>query len=474
MRVTRMHSFMDWRRSRSKDQINQGKCAMRLRNDASAPGLYAITLLTFSMLIGCGSSKTTLVVPPPTEPVGLPTPAAAGPVNSYSGAQSPGAWTFTLDNTNSAFSYQPLTYPTSATSGALQSSGGFSTLASNGLAYEVLGRAAVLRPGDASTSPVFGVPQTQCYAITGRLRFQYITMFSGTEASGSPDASFGAPLLGYGSVVASTDSTGKAWQFDNLEGGAWKTPEGTSGNIVSGPDSFTGACSIANGEASIALSGTSELNSFWQQAQTPLTTGTQSNVWVGPSGFFSADQSDPTQSVPTGASVAGIAEPASPLSTSAMAAEKYLGVLYQAPNAVNYGNGASTTSAITSPVAFGQVVAGSGTTMTGGIFPNDNISGTPNSDTEISLGSQDATLNGLYPSVSITVPDPNQNCANFVFFSIAGVVKSGVDDQGYPTCTFPGVAVAGIPEGKYAVFINSYNWAARYGGAPMQIYLFEE
>jgi hypothetical protein len=62
-------------------------------------------------------------------------------------------------------------------------------------------------------------------------------------------------------------------------------------------------------------------------------------------------------------------------------------------------------------------------------------------------------LKGLYLSASITVPDSAQNCANFVLFSIGGVVKTGVDAQGYPTCTFP----AGTPDGKYTVLLNSYD-----------------
>jgi len=404
----------------------------------------------------------------------LPTPAAPGPVNSYSGAQSPGEWTLTLNNTSGAFTYHPVTYPAAATSGAIQPNGGFSRLGAAGLAYEVLGRAAILRPGAGASSPVFGVPQSQCYAINGRLRFQYIPMFPSAEDSGSPDAAHGAPFLGYGSVVASTDSSGKSWQFENLQGGTWTSGEGTSGTFVSGPDSFSGSCNSANGQASIRLSGDSQLDTLWTPDGAAITPAIQSEVWVGPSGFFVADQSDPTQAVPTGASVAGMAEPSSPLSTSAVAGGQYLGILYEAANMANYGNGAPVTPAFTAPVGFGQVVAGTGTTLTGGVFPNDDVSGPPNSDTQIKLGAQDATLNGLYTSVSITVPDPAQNCANFVFFSLNGIVTSGVDAQGYPTCTFPGVAIAGNPDGKYALFVNSYNWAVRYGGAPMQLYLFQQ
>jgi hypothetical protein len=112
--------------------------------------------------------------------------------------------------------------------------------------------------------------------------------------------------------------------------------------------------------------------------------------------------------------------------------------------------------------------------MTGGVFPNDDVTSTPNSDIQISLGAQDGTLNGLYSSASITVLDPAQNCANFVLFSLSGIVTTGINAQGYTTCTFPAVAVAGNPEGKYAVFVNSYNWAVRYGGAPMQLYLVQQ
>jgi hypothetical protein len=49
-----------------------------------------------------------------------------------------------------------------------------------------------------------------------------------------------------------------------------------------------------------------------------------------------------------------------------------------------------------------------------------------------------------------------------------------VNSQGYITCTFPGIAIAGNPDGNYAIFVNTYNWAARLSGVPMQIYLFQQ
>jgi hypothetical protein len=368
-------------------------------------------------------------------------------VNTYSGAQSPGAWTLTLDNTNGVFSDQPVTYPASATTGSIQVVNGFTTLGTTGgYALEVEGRAAVLRPGSVTTPLVFAVPQTECYPITGRIRLQYIGMFAGS----------GNALLSHGSVIASTDSSGDSWPFIELQGTA-----------VSGPASFTGTCSSANGQAAIGFPSQDVLYDLWAGNPYPIpTANAQSSMWVGPSGFFVADQSDPTRTQPTGSSVAGVVEPSAPLNTADMASKKYIGFLYEPGGIRNAGGVTNTYPTVTFPVAFGQIVS-SGTTMTGGIFPNDDVTQTPNADTIINLGTQDATYNGLYTSVSITVLDPAQNCAN-------SGGSDQINAQGYTTCTFPGLAIAGNPEGKYALFITSYNAAANPGGAPMQIYLFQQ
>jgi hypothetical protein len=109
--------------------------------------------------------------------------------------------------------------------------------------------------------------------------------------------------------------------------------------------------------------------------------------------------------------------------------------------------------------------------LMGGDFPNDDVTQTPNSNLSITLGKEDGTYNGLYLNVSVTASDPAQNCANYNGYPSGVMPTSGISAQGYNTCTFPGIAVAGNPEGKYAIFVNTYNWAARLGGAPMQIYL---
>jgi hypothetical protein len=392
-------------------------------------------------------------------------------VNTYSAAQSPGAWTFTLDNSKDAFSYQPITYPATASTGSIQSEAGFSSLGGSGLAFEILGEAAVVRPGGSATSPVFGVPQTACYAINGKLRFQYIAMYPGPNAGVIAESA--QDPLGYGSVVASTDTTGANWQFENLQG-----------NVVLGPASFAGTCTVANGQASIGIPNSSLLDNFWATtdglgnangpstivAASEIPATTQSNIWIGPSGFLVADQSDPTQIPFAGASVAGMAEPSAPLSTTAVANGQYLGFLYESPSYSSTGY--SAVPAFTAPVGFGQVVAGSGNALTGGIFPNDDVAASPNSDIQINLGAQNAALNGLYTSVTVTVLDPAQNCANFTGFPNG--TTSGVNANGYITCTFPATAVAGNPDGNYAIFVSTYNWAANLGGVPMQIYLFQQ
>jgi hypothetical protein len=438
-------------------------------------------ILGTAIFTGCGGSAPTLVGPDPSSPVGLPTPSAPGPVNIYSGGQSPGAWSFTLDHTNSLFSYQPVTYPAAATTGTLESDASFVNLSGSGLAYEVPGRAAVLRPG-SNGSPVFLVPQSACYSINGRVRFQYIDLFSGPLVQNPTENSF--DTLPYGSIVASTDSTGKSWQFQNMQGSSIILPTGSQSAApaisASGPASFSGTCAAANNEAAVTFSNLqSALDVYWDGSLTPYspvpTPGAVSNVWVGPSGFFAADQSDPTLSTPTGASMAGVLEPGSPLSTSLIVAGQYLGFMYEAPVSVP----GYTSPAVTSPVGFGQVVTGTSSTITGGIYPGDDVTGMPNSDTQISLGSQDTTQNGLYLGVTITVLDPQQNCANFAGNPNAGGfqpqgVSEAVNAQGYVTCTFPGVAVVGNPEGKYSIFISTYNWAARFAGVPMEIFLFQQ
>jgi hypothetical protein len=434
--------------------------------------------ITFAGCGGSGSQST--VADDPSVVASLPAPPTPAAANTYIGSQSPGLWSLGLDDSKNTFSYQPLTYPPSPNtpvSGLFQQSNGFlnfgqSNGGSLGYALEVQGRTAVFRPGDSTIAPVVSVPQTSCYPITGRLRFQFIAMQAGPYPS-SPsggEGSYTGSLLYYGSFVASTSSDGSSWQFGNLQGGSIPVAGEGSGLVVgvSGPASFAGSCKSSNGQASIAISGTTVFNGLWAPSNqyTPNPpSNTVTMLEVGPSGFFSLDQSVPSATTPTGGAVIGVVEPSSPLSTSDVAAGNYLGFLYEPENS----GAVPVVPGITAPVAFAP---GPSNSLIGGGFPNDDVTQVPGTDMTINLGTQDSTLNGLYTSASITVLDPFQNCANYTGSGTPG--EPGINAQGYITCTFPAVAVVGNPEGKYAIFVSSYNWAAQMAGVPMQFYLYQQ
>jgi hypothetical protein len=238
---------------------------MRFLKSIGASALLALTLVAVAAVTGCSGSSKTSVVPDPSATVGLPTPAAAGPVNTYTGTQTPGEWSFTLDNTDGKFSYQPVTYPATATTGTITTANGFTVLSTGGYALEIEGRAAILLPGDSTNAPVFGVPQTECYDITGKLRFQY------QDTLGN----------GYGSIVASTDTTGASWAFEDLEGSG------------SGPAFFFATCSTSSGLSTINFTGTDTLlDSSW------YGFGTTSKMHRRISGSGLPDSLSPTRAIP--------------------------------------------------------------------------------------------------------------------------------------------------------------------------------
>jgi hypothetical protein len=166
--------------------------------------ILALALAAAAAMNGCSGSTPPLIVPNPSAPLGLPAAPVAGPVNTYFGAQSPGTWTLTLDNTNNIFSYQSVTYPASPNtpvSGTIEASHGFTVLTSGGTstgyALEVMGRFAILRPGGVNTPPVLAAPQTSCYQLTGRSRFQYEAV-----PAGATGVVTNPPTFGYGSLDA--------------------------------------------------------------------------------------------------------------------------------------------------------------------------------------------------------------------------------------------------------------------------------
>lgn len=299
---------------------------------------------------------------------------------------------------------------------------------------------AILRPGGTNAPLIFGVPQTSCYSIPYRLRFPYIGAQSQAGGSGGP--------IAYGSFVANTNTSGSAWQYQDLQG-----------NAPIGPAIFSGTCSTANGNTSMSLSNIGIFNQFngalnIAQLNLNLTTTPE----IGPSGIFLIDQSDAMAG--RGAASIGVSEPSSALSATAVASASYLGFMYQAPT-IGLVPGAGVTAPqavpqLTSPVSFGQT-ASSGSTMYGGTLPDDDVSTTPASNISITLGTQDSSINGWYPNASVTMPDPAQNCASDIGQGNNFPVTVGLDAQVFPTCTFPAVAMVGTPDGSYAIFLSTYN-----------------
>jgi hypothetical protein len=275
----------------------------------------------------------------------------------------------------------------------------------------------------------------------------------------------------YGSIVLDTDTAGASWQLQGLEG-----------SPVSGPTSFTASCATSGSTAAVATSTPSLLSIDNNGASlfpyvTTSTDVIDTSLSLGPSGIFIAYQTDPSFTFRhISAGSIGLAEPTAALSTSAIAAGSYLGFLTLAAQD-DQGNGSYQAPGSTSPVAFGP--SGLSTTaITGGVFPNDDVKSTPSTDVSIALGSQSATFNGLYPSASITMSDPNQNCLTALALNPKLKITPGQNAQGYPICTYPAVALAANPEGKFVLLLDTFNYTANsittQIGAPMQIYLYQQ
>ncbi|WP_263358128.1 hypothetical protein [Acidicapsa ligni] len=350
-----------------------------------------------------------------------------------------GTWSLTLDDTTKYFSYEnighsgyegingigswefPTAEPTVGTSGgsgfmSLNATSGTKTGAV-GYALEVPGDAALLRPGSDTVAPVIAVETSGCPTVSTPTTYQFI--------------SFGTPLptdknthVAYGSVQAS--NSGTAWTFNNYN---MYTFAGTSLSPTALP---IGNCGYTQLGYAVNIQ--------------PM----EYTFAVSPSGYFllDQDQGDPANGPPTGNTASygatgplglvGVVQPSSAINTGSLVGGKYLGIEFD-PVDLTLHRGASQ------PVAFGQTT-GSGTVMTGGAFPNDDVTQTPPSNITIDLGQQDSSNNGLYKNVTVTVPDTYVACVSLPF--------GGTDANGNPTCTFHGVAVAGNPNGKFVLFVT--------------------
>ncbi|WP_158790369.1 hypothetical protein [Granulicella sp. L60] len=414
--------------------------------------LASLTLAATLVATGCAGSNNPNAS---TVPPGLPPAQAVSQSNSYIGTQSPGVWSLSLDHSQNAFAYQSLTYPSTPASvgGSFFASNGFMNLgpSSSGAseyATEMPGNVAVLRPGDDTTPPVVSVQQSGCFAIGGFVRFQFVGMPSPYVEYFSNG--FGA---GYGGIVASTDPTGKAWNFGALTQYVVPltgTTTHTPGTTINGPayvSEFAATCGSTNGVTTITASA---------NAIVPEPT----TFAISASGFVIADQSIGNvikPSVLSPNSFVGMVQPSSPVATATVLAGNYLGFVYES-------SGAGSVS--TQPASFNPTV-GSSSSLTGGMFPNDDVTQLPLPNLTLTLGTQDSANNGLYTGATVTLPDPQQNCSK----NNPSYGTPGADVNGNATCTVAAVIVAGNAGGKYAIFLAAYDATTQHD---MGIYLFQQ
>lgn len=420
-------------------------------NQAIAISLSALTLSISLLVAGCSGGSGGSGSLAPQQPAGTQGATA----HSYVGTQSldgsfgtnllvayryGGTWAMTLDQTGEYFSYQNFGHqgysgiagntpevgtlsgtgflPLDATSGG--------TIGDAGYAFEVPGDAALLRPGDDTIAPVIAVSTNGCPTLSSTT-YQFVSL-------GTPALTDQNTHVAYGSVQLS--SSGATWSFNNLN---MYTFTGTALAPTALP---TGNC------------GYTQLGYVVSTPPSTATGGFSLTTAVSPNGYFLMDQGqgEPANSNvletagggsgsfgPTGPlGLVGVEQPSSQMNTGSVVAGKYLGFEYDDADV-------SLRRAGTLPVSFGQT-AGSGTVMTGGSYPNDDVTQTPLTNVTIDLGQQDAKNNGLYTGVTVTVPDTFAACASTPF--------GGADANGNPTCIFHGDAIVGQPNGKYAIFVT--------------------
>ena len=287
-------------------------------------------------------------------------------------------------------------------------------------AVEVPGDAAILEQAENGETPEVFAESNGCRPFTSPTTFQLIQLGPGSNE----------PLLqAYGSVTVNTAQTN--WTFTNFDM-----------LQIDGTDDKPAA--LANGACAQASEG--------YVTTIPATLDGQSIVYsvaISPNGYFIMDRDRNDFTNKNGevlTPIIGVIEPSSPLNTSSLMAASYAGFEYDFDHASPQVPAPNLTTI--QPVYFSGSNAAK-TQMVGGIFPNGDPTQTPGADIEVNLGAQDTKHNGLYPLAAVTIPDPNSECVNTPY--------GGTGASGSPTCTFRAVAVAGNPNGKYALFIAMEN-----------------
>lgn len=457
--------------------------------------LLAPVLATLLYSVGCGAgmqASSGVADPPPATP--------SSSARTYTGTQSVdqgqggavllseylygGVWNVTLDDTSNYLSYLnvghveygvssssagPTGFPGSnagllpavPTVGDFSTVNGFLVLNSNtppnfaGYAVEVPGDAISFEPGSLTSALqqngiytaalVVGADMQNCDGIKGTNTYQFISL-------GVATASETTPAVAYGSVQAS--NSGATWNFSNLK---MFTFDGTT---LSPTPVQPGDCALTQEGYAVTTNTTFDLPGFINTVTgVPVPVTVPVTVAISPSGYFVMDQGqgDPSlynshtlAATPTGPfGLVGVQQPSSQINTANVIAAKYVGFEYDSI-LPDYASSESSSGVLkttpTLPVTFGQGTVGSGSVMRGGDFPNNDVTKTPNNDITIDLGAEDPQNNGLYTSVTVTVPDTYGSCLQQTY--------GGKDANGNPTCIFHGDAIVGNPNGKFVVFVT--------------------
>lgn len=427
----------------------------RQKAEALRAGSVALMAALLLAGAGCGSTKPAVNSASQQNTYACTQNVLVSPAAAYN--LPGGVWTLTLDDKNNFFSYldvgsySALTPPPPSI-GNFTIANGFLDMTLNGgshgsggYAIEIPGSAAAFRPGDGTHYAVMAVSANSCQNPAANTTYQFVAL-------GHPRSPVDAsPYPAYGSIQATAQGT--AWSFANFNE---YTVDGASLSPAKIP---SGTCAFTQ-EGYVVNIPTSD----------PQTNNFPFTVAVGPTGFFMADLGQNGLYDAGAFGLVGTVQPSSQLSTSDIVSGKYIGFQYVPLQAeFNFYGQTVNFGSVTAPVAFGQT-AGSGTTITGGVYPDDDVTQTPPGNITIDLGTQDSKNNGLFKSVTVTIPDPTGSCIARPY--------GGNDANGNPTCVFPGVAVVGNPGGKFAVFVTADDQRAKTfayaADPPIEFFLYQQ
>ena len=427
--------------------MNKGRQGLKIA------GLAGAAMAVAAVLAGCGA-KATLGTP---STGGLNNYFAVGSYSDESGAgNEPDEWAVSMDDETNYFSAYDITltetFSFNPMKGSFTTANGFDNLTAltgyaryattatdtgpAGPAVEIPGEAALLVAAPvvfsqpAAYYPAFAVASNKCSALsvtgtgsgtgtgtsaaTGSGAFQFLELpLYGGQYSGTQQ-----PIYGSVQAASTANADGSvAWKFSNFSvtdfKGATTTQADETGLCANSPTAYGYIVDMYDRSADVAVSPSGFFD--WWQATGTLGCGPNGCPSIGYAGFLA---------------------PASPMDTSKLVAGKYAGAELDVSGTSGSG------SAISRPVAFGAAT-GTGTAMTGGVFPSDDTTQTPDSSISIDLGAQSATSNGFYPSVTVTIANT--------------------------AAPLSGLAIAGSPGGHNAVFV-----AAPDGPGTLYFFLYQQ